>query len=178
MDIDWESPSYWIVWALLVFVPVYLYSQYRKNKRIRLLKDLKFTVNTNLTSLHRRALTKLAPEIMTSEKLPFGSIVIGNDPQVWWHAKRKTSLCDFSVFKINKHHPDEGERGVSKEWIVASLTVKKSHFGDPEYYQLSKRIPAPDQYYLTDEGVYLVYRDLFFSTNKLKLLVSGVFDGF
>lgn len=150
-------------------VCIYLYSAYIKKIRIKLLQRLGFHVVSKSTRIDVSALRKLAPDLMLSE-MPAGTFKVGgNDPSVWWVATRKKKDYDLFVFKIVKFH-HEG-KGREKEWLIVSL-VNKTHQID--HYKLCHALPGADSYREIENGASFVYRDIFFSSNKMKKIVRGL----
>ena len=173
MNIDFDNPIYIIGTILGVAFFAYFYTQYRKKKRINLLQKLGFKIKLKFNRWNLSALSKLSPDIMASEKGSFGTVKLGNDPDVWWLATQKKEAYELYIFKIYKFH-QEGSHQVQKEWVV--ITIKNNNDKQIDHHKLNKLIPTPQQYQAIDSGVSLIYRDLFFSTSKLKSLINGILD--
>ena len=171
MNIDFNNPIY--ILGALVGTPflLYFYTQYIKNKRIKFLKKMGFTVKTSFNRWNVSGIAKLSPDIMESEKRGVGTFKLGNDPDVWWLATLKKNDFELYIFKIYKFHAN-GANGVAKEWLV--ITVKNINDRQFEFNKLHKVIPTPDQFTLLENGVSLVYRDLLFSSAKLKGLIKNL----
>jgi hypothetical protein len=164
---------------LYIFVPlavlallVYFYSLHRKKIRVRLLRQLKFKVMTKINRGTRFTLCKLAPEIMTSCKTGFGTVIIGKDPSVWWLATSKKEQDELYIFKISKTHERYTNDYILKEWIVIVLKSNQSQQIDKR--KLLSLVPTPDDYEYPDNSICLIYRDLFLSMGKLKKIISGI----
>ena len=174
MNIDFDNPIYIISLLLLISFGSYFYTRHRKLKRIKLLRNIGYQVSDKVSSIQRAGLIKLAPEIMSSEKLPFGMVKAGpKDPEVWWLAKNQNNDIKLSLFKIYKMRV-EGRRAGEVEYLVAAISFKNSNLDEKQFKEISLRIQKSDEHYLTNNGAYFVYQDSFISNDDLVKLTNKI----
>ena len=174
MNIDFNNPTH--LFGFIIALPVfgYLYSEYIKKKRVKLLKKLGFTVKLKPNKLTVSLLCKLSPNIMAREPLPNGAVIIGNDPEVWWLATKKNKDFELYIFKINKYFSQPLGHGLKKEWIVITLKSVNDKVINPIH--LNRSILPPNSFQAIENGISLVYRDMFLSSGKITTLINDILN--